>query len=193
MVAPQRNQLSDWEAELHRIRQESSALTESLSEAQFNWKPGPERWSVGQCLDHLAIATALMLDRVNHEISRGRQKGILGTPPFRYKMMGGWFVAMMEKPPGKRPMYMPVNFTPGSGMSKATVLTKYLAVLDDFASALEKSHGLALDKLKAGSGAKGGAWLRFNLAAWFAATLAHLRRHLAQARRVTETEGFPAR
>lgn len=193
MVPPQRNQIGKWEAELHRIRQESVSLGETLTEAQFNWKPEPKRWSVAECFDHLAIATGLMLDKVNHEIVRGRLKGITGTPPFRYGMLGGWFVAMMEKPPGKRPMPMPANFTPGSGMSKAAVMGNYLAVLDDFAAALTKSDGLALDKLKARSAARGGSWLRFNLAAWFAATLAHLRRHLAQAKRVTGTDGFPAR
>lgn len=193
MVSPQRSQLDEWEAELHRIRQESVSLSETLTEAQFDWKPGPERWSVAECFDHLAIATGLMLERVNHAVAQGRLKGITGTPPFRYKMMGGWFVAKMEKPPGKRPMHMPANFTPGSGLSKAAVMDRYLAVLDDFAATLTKSHGLALDKLKAGSAAKGGSWLRFNLAAWYAATLAHLRRHIAQARRVTGTEGFPAR
>lgn len=188
-----KNQISDWEEELLRILHESDWLTENLTDEQFNWRPAPGRWSVGECFDHLAIATGLMLERAKPEVERGRREGIGGSPPFRYGLMGGWFVAMMEKPPGKRAMYMPANFTPASGMPKATVMRKYLAVLDDFAGVLTGSHGLALDKLKATSAGKGGNWLRFNLAAWFAATLAHLRRHLAQATRVTETEGFPAR
>ena len=193
MVSPTTDQISDWEDELLRVRQESEWLAEQLTEAQFNWRPGPDRWSVGQCFDHLAIATGLMLEKVNPEIDRAHREGIAGAPPFRYGMMGGWFVAMMEKPPGKRGMPAPGNFVPPLDVPRAQVLRKYFAALDDLSKALRTSHGLALGKLKVASAAKGGSWLRFNLAAWFAATLAHLRRHLAQARRVTETEGFPAR
>jgi hypothetical protein len=185
--------VSDWEAELVRIRQESEWLAERLSDEQFTWRPGPERWSVGECFDHLAIATGLMVTKARPEVERGRRAGVTGAGPFRYGMIGGWFVSMMEKPPGKRRMPSPGNFVPASGAPRAQVLRKYFAALDDFAGALKDSQGLALDKLKAASSAKGGAWLRLNLAAWYAATLAHLRRHLAQAKRVTETEGFPAR
>jgi hypothetical protein len=193
MGSPERDQISDWEGELLRIRQESEWLAEQFTEEQFNWRPGPARWSVGECFDHLAIATGLMLEKVKPEVERGRREGVTGTPPFRYKLAGGWFVAMMEKPPGKRGMPAPGNFVPPSGTPRAEVLRKYFAVLDDFAKALHESHGLALDRLRAASAAKGGSWLRLNLAAWFAATLAHLRRHLAQAKRVTKTDGFPAR
>jgi hypothetical protein len=58
-------------------------------------------------------------------------------------------------------------------------------------AALESAEGLALDKIKAGSAAKGAGWLQLNVAAWFAATLAHERRHVAQARRVMQAAGFP--
>ena len=185
--------VSDWEAELLRIRQESEWLAEPLSEEQFNWRPGPERWSVGECFEHLAIATGLMLEKVKPEVERGRREGVTGQPPFRFGLIGGWFVSMMEKPPGKRRMSAPGNFVPPSGTPRAQVLRNYFTVLDDLAGALKNSQGLALDKLKAASSAKGRGWLRLNLSAWFAATLAHLRRHLAQARRVTESQGFPAR
>jgi hypothetical protein len=90
-------------------------------------------------------------------------------------------------------MPSPKNFIPPAGMPKAEVMTRYNDVLANLRLALERSHGLALDKLRARSAGQGGAWLKFNLAAWFAATIAHLRRHLAQARRVTETAGFPGR
>ena len=189
------NQISDWEEALHQIRNDTDALVHDLTPAQFNWRPAPGKWSVGECFDHLAIATGLMLSRVRPVIDRGQVEGIMGSPPFRYGVMGGWFVRMMETPPapGKRPMPSPKNFAPSSGMPKAEVMARYHSVLADLRLALERSHGLALDKLRARSAGQGGGWLKFNLAAWFAATIAHLRRHLAQARRVIETAGFPGR
>jgi hypothetical protein len=195
MVSSPLNQITGWEEALHQIRNDSDELVRDLTPAQFNWRPAPDQWSVGECFDHLAIATGLMLSKVRHVIDRGQVEGVMGTPPFRFGLMGGWFVRMMETPPrpGKRPMPSPKNFVPPSGIPKPEVMARYHGVLSDLRLALERSHGLALDKLRAGSAAQGGSWLRFNLAAWFASTIAHLRRHLAQARRVTETAGFPGR
>src|SRR5688572_26749628 len=193
MVAP--NQITEWEEALRRIRIDSDALADSLSPAQFNWRPAPGKWSVGECFDHLAIATGLMLSRVRPVIDRGQVKGIMGKPPFRYGMLGGWFVRMMETPPvpGKRPMPSPKNFAPASGMPKAEVMARYHSVLADLRLALERSHGPALNKLRARAAGQGGAWLKFSVPAGFAAPIARVRRHLAQAQRVTGAAGFPGR
>jgi hypothetical protein len=34
----------------------ATALAKTLTPRQLNWKPRPETWSVGQCLDHLCVA-----------------------------------------------------------------------------------------------------------------------------------------
>ena len=63
MASPQPNQIAAWEEALHQIRSDSDALVHDLTPAQFNWRPAPDKWSVGECFDHLAIATGLMLSR----------------------------------------------------------------------------------------------------------------------------------
>ncbi len=191
MTSPERDQLTDWEEELFRIEQDVRLHLEPLSEAQFGWRPGPGRWSVGECLNHLAIATSLMLEGVRPALERGRAGQRTGVPPFRLGMVGGWFARLMEAP-GKRPMPAPGNFVPPSGAARAEVLAAFRAVEQKLSNTLAAARGLALDRIRAASAAKGGGWIRLNVAAWFAATLAHQRRHVAQARRVTETPGFPA-
>ena len=191
MVSPQPNQLAAWLEALHAVRQDSEILARDMTDEQFNWRPAEGKWSVGECFNHLAIATGLMLEKAVPAIERARADGLTGTPPFRYQMMGGWFVRMMETPPGKRPMPTPKNFVPPSGVPRDEVMPRYLAVLGELRQAIERSQGLALDKLRIGSAGAGGSWLRFNLAAWYAATIAHLKRHYAQAVRVTQTPGFP--
>ena len=191
MVSPQPSQLSTWLEALHTVRQDSEILVRGMTDAQFNWRPAEGKWSVGECFNHLAIATGLMLEKAVPAIERGRVEGLIGTPPFRYRMMGGWFVRMMETPPGKRPMPTPKNFVPPSGVPRDEVMARYLAVLGELRHAIERSQGLALDKLRIGSAGTGGSWLKFNLAAWYAATIAHLKRHYAQAVRVTRSPGFP--
>jgi DinB family protein len=190
MTSAQRNQLGDWQDELFRVEQEVRLALEPLSEAQFSWRPGPSRWSVGECLNHLAITTGLMLERVRPALERGREVGRTGGPPFKLGWVGGWFARLMEQP-GKRPMAAPGNFVPPSDVPKPQVLAAFYAAQERFRNTMIAADGLALDRITAGSAAKGGGWIRLNLAAWFAATLAHQRRHVEQAKRVCETAGFP--
>jgi hypothetical protein len=191
MTSPERNQIALWIEELVRINQEVQRTLEPLSDAQFSWRPAEGKWSVAECLEHLAITTGLMLTTVRPAIDKGRAEGITGTPPFKFGLMGGWFVRMMEKP-GKRPLPSPKNFVPPSSLVRSAVLGKFAAVQQELRDAIESTPGLALDKLKAKSAAAGGGWIRLNLAAWIASTLAHQRRHVAQALRVTQAPGFPA-
>ena len=190
MTYPERDQLNNWIDELERIDQDVRLRLEPLSEPQFAWRPGEGRWSVGECLEHLAVTSGLMLRKVRPALERARAEGVKGGPPFEYGWLGGWFVRAME--PGKRRMKAPGNFAPPSGTPKSAVLGRFAAVQQEFRETLESTRGVALDKVKAPSSAKGAAWLRLNLAAWLAATLAHERRHVAQAIQVTSTPGFPA-
>jgi hypothetical protein len=190
MVSPQRTQKSQWLDELFRVEQEVRLDLGKLTAEQFNWRPAEGKWSVAECLDHLAITTALMLEKARPVLEKARADGKTGQGPYRYGMMGGWFVKMMEQP-GKRPMPSPKNFAPGSNLEKAEVLARYAAVTKDLGQTIESSYDLPLDRLKASSAAERGGWLKFNIAAWYASSLAHHRRHVAQAKRVMETPGFP--
>jgi len=190
MVSAVQTQLGRWREELHQIEEEVRLSLGTLASDQFNWRPAEGKWSVAECIDHLALVTGLMLEKVKPVLAKARAEARSGEEPYRLGILGGWFAKMMEKP-GKRRMPSPRNFTPGSNLRQAEVLARYEAVMQDFAETLDGSSGLPLHRLKAVSAAEGAGWLKFNIAAWYAATLAHNRRHVAQAKRVTETPGFP--
>jgi len=42
--------------EVRNINHAAEELVRNLSEAELLWKPGPGRWSIAQCLDHLVSA-----------------------------------------------------------------------------------------------------------------------------------------
>ena len=191
MVSPTRTQISDWLDELFRIEQEVRLNLEPLTDPQFNWRPRVGSWSVGECLDHLALTTNLMLAKVHPVLEQAKAEGRMGGDgPYPFGPIGGWFVRMMEIP-GKRPMSSPRNFRPASSLPKSAVLGKFAGAMQEFRDTLEGARGVALNRVRARSSAQGGGWIRFNLATWFAASLAHGRRHLAQAERVRKAEGFP--
>ena len=190
MPPPADIQLSQWRNELIQVEQAVRIDLGGLSAEQFNWRPAEGKWSIAECIDHLALVTGLMLEKVTPVLEMARVRGKTGQGPYRYGLMGGWFVRMMEKP-GRRPMPSPRNFAPGSNLKKAEVMARYAEVMKEFARTIESSYSLPLDRLKASSAASGAGWLRLNLAAWYASSLAHNRRHFAQAKRVMEAPGFP--
>lgn len=190
MSAPESPVIVAWLEQLDRIEADARHLSDSLSDAQFAWRPGVGRWSVGECLDHLAITTGLTLGSIRPALERGRVESITGAPPFKYGVLGGWFVRVMEKP-GKRGIPAPQNFVPPSGVPKPQVMAAFFAAQQKLRNSITAAEGLALDRIKAPSSAKNSGWVRLNLAAWFASTLAHERRHLAQARAVVGQPGFP--
>jgi hypothetical protein len=190
MTAPLGSAIDDWLDQLASIQQDVGQNFEPLTEAQFAWRPGSGKWSVGECLHHLAITGGLMLGKVRPAIGRGRVLGVAGEGPFRYGWLGGWFVRAMETP-GKRGMPAPKNFVPPSGVARSAILGQFAETQGHLLAAIQSARGLRLDRLKAPSSAQGSGWIRLNLAAWLASTLAHERRHLAQARRVTKAAGFP--
>lgn len=183
------SQIDEWVAELDEIEVRVRRDFASRTEAQLNLRPGEGRWSAGECLDHLAITTTLMLEQVRPALAQAKAAGTRGgTGPYRYGMIGGWFVNLMEKP-GKRPVPAPKNFVPSSGLARDVVLNKFAGAMGELREALESGRGVALDRVKARSSASGGAWIRLNVAAWFGSSLAHCRRHLGQAQRALHAQG----
>src|SRR6185436_7085478 len=57
--------------ELERTRDKFLKSVEGLSEAQWNYKAAPEKWSIAQCAEHIAAAESLI---------RGAVEGALTKP-----------------------------------------------------------------------------------------------------------------
>jgi DinB superfamily len=50
------------------------ALCSGLTEAQINWKPSADQWSIGQCLEHLAVATKEFENYFQAALENARKK-----------------------------------------------------------------------------------------------------------------------
>ena len=55
-------------AELEGSRRVFLDATKGLSEAQWNFKPAPDRWSVAQCSEHIALAEGFIFGLVSEKI-----------------------------------------------------------------------------------------------------------------------------
>ena len=55
-------------AHLERTRDEFIAAAQHLGEAQYQFKPEPDRWSIGQIVEHVALAELRILDLITTKL-----------------------------------------------------------------------------------------------------------------------------
>lgn len=167
---------------------DASDLAAGLSELQFLWRPAPEKWSIGECLDHLNMAWGT-LSRFDRRIAQGREKGLTADGPFHAGLLGGLYIRSIE-PPVRLRLPSPRRYRPRPNLRVEEVLPRFLQLQEELQTRVEESRGLDLARLRLSSPVT--RRFKMSLAEWFAFLAAHQRRHLWQARRVREHARFPA-
>src|SRR2546422_11561452 len=85
--------------QLEAIKADGRAVAAGLTDAQFNWHPGPGRWSIADCLQHLNVGVSKTLPAFDRAIAQGRSQGQLAPGPFHYGWFSRWMIGSMEPPP----------------------------------------------------------------------------------------------
>src|SRR5262249_61943916 len=57
-------------AELEGSKKAFLDATKGLSAAQWNFKPAPERWSIAECAEHIALSEGLIVGLVTDRIMK---------------------------------------------------------------------------------------------------------------------------
>jgi len=168
-------------------KREAAEFAGALTEQQFNWRPAPEKWSIGQCLSHLAT-TDQALPAIDRAIANARTHGWLASGPFHYGWLTRWMIGSMEPPPKRRMRTFPI-FTPAPGvLMRDDVLKTLAASRDRLLERIQSATGLDLKRAIVVSPAS--KLFRIPLGGYFAFLAAHDRRHLWQARQVRVASGF---
>ena len=176
-----------FKSEFERLSAAADALVAPLSEEQFTWRPAPGAWSVAECIEHLNVTARLYLPRLDEAISDAIRRGRYAEGPFRYNWIGRFVVRSME-PPARFKMKALKLFLPPV-RPRHEIMAAFRAYQVQYIDRLRQANGLDLASAKVSSPAS--AWIRLPLGSGFALMLAHERRHLWQAERVTTTGGFP--
>lgn len=167
---------------------EARAIAGNLSEAQLNWRPASNRWSIAECLLHLATSDAV-LAALDTAINTARAKGWVSPGPFRY----GWFtrinVRIMEPPPKFRMKTFSILTPPGAPHTRDTVLRTFDESRDRLLQRVRQAAGLDLKRAIVISPVS--RFFRLPLGGYVAFLAAHDRRHLWQAKQVQAAPGWP--
>jgi len=174
------------EAEKNNIA--ARELAGPLNETQLNWKPAPDRWSIAQCLEHLTVSTNEFGQYFTRAIAGGRSKRPADkTPAYRPSFLGGLLIKQLL-PEVTRKMRAPKILHP-SASSIDQPLEKFLKGQQKFLEFVRATEGVDYNKTRLRSPVT--PLVRYSLADAYVLTVVHGQRHLAQARRVRETPGFP--
>ena len=174
-------QLQHWHDAFLQIRDEAAVFAQSKPREVFNAPPAAGRWSAAQCFAHLNVVSGLLIEAMEPRIEQARQEGVTGTPPFRPGLLGSVFTFFLQ--PGRMPVKTVALYEPPTAdtfQSRAQVMEIFTELQNRYADVIRRSEGVDLARVKVASPAL--TRLRFNAAAWLDATLAHERRHFAQAR-----------
>jgi hypothetical protein len=127
-LPPDLQQLLD---DVDKADRKAEEIAARLTDAEFFWQPDEgRRWSVAQCLDHLATMNVVYGGAVRSGIARAKARGSVRRGPARPGFFGRKFVASME-PPVTRKMKAPAKSIPNPGHSREEILRAYRAAHDD--------------------------------------------------------------
>lgn len=159
-----------------------------LSPTQLNWKPSADRWSVGQCLDHLIVTNEAYFSEFSAVAEGRKQPSFWERLPWWPAFVGRMLVRGNAEGATSR-FKNPAVFNPAQSDLPADIVGRFRAHNEAL-----KTHLLATDAVNHRDviiTSPAGPYAVYSLQDAVTIIVLHEFRHLAQARRVVETEGFP--
>ena len=170
--------LQNYRQQFRSIKLDAQIILADLTNIQFTWQPGKDRWSIAQCVDHLLVTGHDSLSNIHRAINEARSKGHFGEGPFRYGVIERWFVRQME-PPARIRFKAPKAYLPSGELHHAEMMENFLTLQDEFLQCIQEAEGIHLSKVKVSNPVT--RWFRLSLGQELAFNAAHERRHLRQA------------
>lgn len=175
--------------EIERVTADVKQEFGSLTSAQLNWKPAPDRWSVGECLEHLIAANSQYFGIVEAILAGKYSKPFFGRIP-GYPGMCGRMLVDAVSPQTARKVKTVSVFEPERSTVDADEVTRFAAHQGELLGCIRKSERLDLDETIIASPAT--PVIVYSLLDAWRLIAAHEVRHLGQARNVAANEGFGA-
>ncbi len=79
---------------LESTKQDVLDATKGLSPAQWNFKPGPDRWSIAECMEHIAAAEDFIRDNIAN--------GVMKAPAVPGRDVAAIDAAIIENVPARK-------------------------------------------------------------------------------------------
>jgi DinB family protein len=168
--------VSEFEQALARLH----ALAAELPEPAWAWRPGPERWSVGECIAHLNLTSAAYLPPLRAALrSETPMKPGSGLRYRRDPM--GWVMWQMVGPTAWIRVKTTSRFIPQGGTPAKTLIADFERWQRDQIACVHEADGHDLNRLRIRSPFD--PRVSYNAYACLTILPRHQHRHLWQAER----------
>jgi hypothetical protein len=170
----------------------AESITHGLTREQFQWRPAPGRWSIGECFAHLNVTNGYALPAIEKGLAKGRDKK--GEGPFQYGFLVRKFIASQE-PPAKKKFAAPKSFLPPAAVDMDSTLAEYRRISTELKRLTKSADGLHLARVRVEMTALHPilrTFVKMPLGGQLLLTTTHDRRHLWQAEQVRLDRDFPA-
>ena len=162
------------------------ALLAGVSDAQWNWKPAPERWSVGECAEHIV--------RSNEALFGSAKVALAGDPDPEWKeKTKGKAELLTQVMPNRNPggaggASAPQEIRPTGEIGRGELIERFRALYDE----LEERVSSSEEPMKAHTEEHPFPFFS-TLSAydWIIYVPLHTTRHSRQMIEVMETDGYP--
>jgi hypothetical protein len=179
--------LSSLIAAISQTAADAKSTFGNLSASQLNWKPSAERWSVGQCFDHLITSNKGYLPIID-DVLKGRKQSVWESMPLLPGLAGKLLIKSLD-PASTRKMKAPKSFEPSQSDISSSVINDFVDQQTRIAEKMKATEHLNLEKIVISSPALGA--ITYSLMDAYRIIVVHEHRHFQQAKRVTEETSFP--
>lgn len=170
------------------VAEDARELFGNLSEAQLNWQPNAESWSVGACLEHLIKTNDEMLGAAQSHIDGTHKKTILERLALGSNYFGNYILKAVQ-PENKSKGKAPKVFRPIASNVSADVVERFVANQQKIIELMKASDKLDLEKTIVTSPAA--SFVTYSLFNAYKIVVTHERRHFRQAQNVMKLPEFP--
>jgi hypothetical protein len=159
-----------------------------LNAEQLNWKPAPDEWSIGQCLDHLITTDVQYLPIMEQEAQGTRQTNFWQRLPVLPGVFGSMLYNSLHPETATKSMQSPNVFRPSESEIGLDICDRFQAHQAKVMSAMQGNQEKPIDTIIISSPVA--SWLVYSLGDAFRVIVVHQYLHLMQAERVLQAEGY---
>jgi hypothetical protein len=174
--------LASFVEQFEAVKRDARNLFAGVTEAQFNWRPEPGRWSMGDCVAHLNVSASIFVPKINTMIAEAQSKGYRSQGPYKHTWLGHLLASTIDPPPRFR-VKAPKVFRPPLTVHPLDQTTAdLLRNQDAFIDCARRANGLDLGAVRTTSPVT--SLIKLTLEEALQLQAGHERRHLWQARNV---------
>lgn len=153
-------------------------LQRTLPAGAWGRRPGPERWSPGECVAHLNLTAHALIPLIERGLDEARASGAPVSSSYR-KGLVGWLLVRALSTPGRFRSKTPAAFVPSGDRPIGELAAEFERLQEVQIALTRTADGLPIDRVKIASPFN--ANVRYNIFAALSVLPAHQHRHLWQA------------